>query len=107
MRYRPATTVPGRKRPSSTVEVALRWGTLVAPVPNTTVSAEVESSGAAQDEQKRLFSTHSRVHAGHRIIRFDNHLSAPERGEAGEVPGGRDIEVTGLRKYRPVERILA
>src|ERR1035441_7415993 len=69
MRYRPATTVPGRKRPSSTLMVVLRWGTLEAPVPRTTVSAELASSGAAQDEQKRLFWAHSREQAGHRTMR--------------------------------------
>src|ERR1035441_9500809 len=69
MRYRPATTVPGRKRPSSTLLAALRWGTLEGPVPRATVSAEVASSGAAQDEQKRLFWAHSREQAGHRTIR--------------------------------------
>src|ERR1035437_4313919 len=59
MRYRPANTVPGRKRPSSTLLVALRRGTLAAPLPSTTVSAEVASSGAAQEAQKRLFAAQS------------------------------------------------
>src|ERR1017187_99647 len=75
MRYRPATTVPGRKRPSSTLMVVLRWGTLEAPVPRTTVSAELASSGAAQDEQKRLFWAHSREQAGHRTIRLRSILA--------------------------------
>ena len=68
MRYRPASTVPGRKRPSSTLLVALGGGAPAAPFPNTTVSAEVASSGAAQDAQKRLFWAHSREQAGHRTI---------------------------------------
>jgi hypothetical protein len=71
MRYRPANTVPGRKRPSSTLLVALRRGTLAAPLPSTTVSSEVASNGAAQDEQNRLFWAHSREQAGHRTIGVD------------------------------------
>src|ERR1035437_6652473 len=82
MRYRPANTVPGRKRPSSTLLAALRRGTPAAPLPSTTVSAEVASSGAAQEAQNRLSSAQSRVQAGHRTIRVE-HLSAPERGRAG------------------------
>src|ERR1039457_4290302 len=85
MRYRPATTVPGSTRPSSTLLVVLRWGTLEAPVPRTTVSAEVASSGAAQDEQKRLFLAHSCEQAGHRTTRVDNHLRAGRAGQASRA----------------------
>src|SRR5664279_4434846 len=83
MRYRPATTVPGRNRPSSTLLVVLRWGTLAAPVPRTTVSAELASSGAAQDEQKRLFWAHSREQAGHRTMRSILARRGPRRSSPG------------------------
>src|ERR1035441_5494050 len=93
MRYRPATTVPGRKRPSSTLLVVLRWGTLEAPVPRTTVSAEVASSGAAQDEQKWLFWAHSCEQAGHRTMRSilarrGHRRTWPGRGEISEPRRG-------------------
>jgi hypothetical protein len=52
---------------------------LGAPVPVAMVSAEVASSGAAQDAQKRLFWGHSFEQAGHRTIRLDTHLSASAR----------------------------
>src|ERR1035441_4937165 len=110
MRYRPATTVPGRKRPSSTLMVVLRWGTLEAPVPRTTVSAELASSGAAQDEQKRLFWAHSREQAGHRTMRS----ILARRGHLGfeapvGAPGGiplRQRQVDILDRLVDFRRVL-
>jgi hypothetical protein len=53
------------------VLVVLKRGTDGAAVASTTVSAEVASSGAAQDAQNRLFWEHSREQAGHRGIQVE------------------------------------
>jgi hypothetical protein len=65
MRYRPASTVPGRKRPSSTLtdEWESGAGAAAAAVTNA-VSADVASSAAAHHPQNRA-PTLSRPHDGH------------------------------------------
>src|SRR4051812_3134940 len=86
IRYRPAITVPGRNRPSSTMLVALMCGTVADAgadptlAPSTIVSADVASSGAEQAAQYRLLSAHSFVQAGHRTIRVAHILSRAKRG---------------------------
>src|ERR1035437_9284087 len=89
MRYRPANTVPGRKRPSSTLLVALRRGTLAAPLPSTTVSAEGASSGAAQEAQNRLLSPQSRE----KVAQGASHGNKRVRQGA---PEGRKNPFTGI-----------
>jgi hypothetical protein len=57
--------VPGRKRPSSTLDVELTCGAEENPV-NGAVSAEVPLSGTAHQEQKLPLL--SRPQDGHRIV---------------------------------------
>src|SRR5215469_253951 len=72
IRYRPANTVPGRNRPSSTLLEELRCGA-EGPAGMSAVSAELRSKRAVHQEQN-VPPALSRPHDGHFTVAAMDHL---------------------------------